>query len=711
MNKSKSFFVVALSALLGCTFLSIPEEVNAANEQTYVVLYKQTSTFTVASKELTEESKFGNDVLDTYTGGIKGLEVKLGTDDVTRLKSDPSVAVVAPVQSFVIKPIVQAAAPESWGIDRIDQRSLPLNSSYSPKLSGQGVRAYVIDTGVFQNHPEFVGRIEAGFDSVGDKKGSNDCHGHGTHVAGTIGGKTVGVAPGVQIIPVRVLDCLGGGDTASVISGIEYVINNAKSKGLPAVANLSLGGPTDSALDFALERLIDSGVTTIVSAGNESSDACFVSPARVSKAITVGATTSSDIQSSYSNYGSCVDIYAPGSSIFSSFPIGDFTIGRQSPSVVKRSGYGAISGTSMASPHVAGAAAQLLSANKLATPATITNSLVTSATSGVIAGVTSGSPNKLLFVESNSVPSTTTTTSTSSTTSSTTSTSLFPTTTTSNGNPVLSVRLESIFPSSLILKGTQASQNPVTWMVRVVDPIGGRLTSTAAVGSRLCPANVTYPDGAGCTGAMAVPFGNRFDRTYRFTYWMNPNSPAGDWIPYFDPLRGHPTIKSLYKLKVTSSVVTTTTTTIVATTTTSSTSTMPASTTVPAISTTTTTGANQIQILSDFFSPRAIRLQGTQPSQNSVTWSVRIYDPFGGRLVSTAAVGSRLCPANVTYPDGAGCTGAMAIPFGNRFDRTYRFTYWISPSAVGGNWIPYFDPLAGYPTIAGKSKLAVTARS
>jgi len=115
--------------------------------------------------------------------------------------------------------------------------------------------------------------------------------------------------------------------------------------------------------------------------------------------------------------------------------------------------------------------------------------------------------------------------------------------------------------------------------------------------------------------------------------------------------------------------------------------------------------------LSDFFSPPAIRLQGTQPSQNSVTWSVRIYDPFGGRLVSTAAVGSRLCPANVTYPDGVGCTGAMSIPFGNRFDRTYRFTYWISPSAVGGNWIPYFDPLAGYPTIAGKSKLAVTARS
>ncbi len=132
---------------------------------------------------------------------------------------------------------------------------------------------------------------------------------------------------------------------------------------------------------------------------------------------------------------------------------------------------------------------------------------------------------------------------------------------------------------------------------------------------------------------------------------------------------------------------------------------------MPLTSTTTTAVTNQISILSDFFSPSAIRLQGTQPSQNSVTWSVRIYDPFGGRLVSTAAVGSRLCPANVTYPDGAGCTGAMSIPIGNRFDRTYRFTYWISPSAVGGNWIPYFDPLAGYPTIAGKSKLAVTARS
>ena len=152
-------------------FLSVPAEANAANEQTYVVLYKQTSSFTVASKELSEESKFGNDVLDTFTGGIKGLEVKLGTDDVTRLKADASVAVVAPVQTFVVKPIVQAAAPESWGIDRIDQRGLPLNLSYSPKLSGQGVRAYVIDTGVYQNHPEFVGRIEAGFDAVGDGYG------------------------------------------------------------------------------------------------------------------------------------------------------------------------------------------------------------------------------------------------------------------------------------------------------------------------------------------------------------------------------------------------------------------------------------------------------------------------------------------------------------------------------------------------------------
>jgi len=532
-------------------FLSVPAEANAANEQTYVVLYKQTSSFTVASKELSEESKFGNDVLDTFTGGIKGLEVKLGTDDVTRLKADASVAVVAPVQTFVVKPIVQAAAPESWGIDRIDQRGLPLNLSYSPKLSGQGVRAYVIDTGVYQNHPEFVGRIEAGFDAVGDGYGSNDCQGHGTHVAGTIGGKTVGVAPGVQIVPVRVLDCLGFGDTASIISGIEYVINNAKSKGMPAVANLSLGGPTDAAFDFAIERLVDSGVTTVVAAGNESSNACYVSPARVSKAITVGATTSIDNQSSYSNYGSCLDIYAPGSSIFSSFPIGNFTIGRQSPSVVKRSGYGVISGTSMASPHVAGAVALLLSANKTATPATIATMLVGSATSGAITGITTGSPNKFLYVDPLSVPSPTTTTPATTTTLPTTTTSLFPTTTISSGNPSLSVRLESIYPNSITLKGTQASQNPVTWMVRVVDPIGGRLVSTAAVGSRLCPANVTYPDGVGCTGAMSIPFGNRFDRTYRFTYWISPSAVGGNWIPYFDPLAGYPTIAGKSKLAVT----------------------------------------------------------------------------------------------------------------------------------------------------------------
>jgi len=529
---------IAISALLFCAISSVPVESTAASEQTYIVLYKQSSTFTVASKETTEETKYGNEVIDTYSGGIKGLEVKLNSDDVSRLKSDPSVAVVSPVKTYIIDPIVELSAPKSWGIDRIDQRRLPLNSAYSPRLSGAGVRAYVIDTGVYQNHPEFSGRIESGFDGVGDGNGSNDCHRHGTHVAGTIGGKTVGVAPAVQIVPVRVLNCFGQGDSGSIISGIEYVINNAKIKGIPAVANLSLGSPgIDLAIDFAIERLVDSGVTTVVAAGNSASNACNVSPARVSKAITVGATTSDDYQSSYSNFGSCVDIYAPGSNIFSTLP----------------TGYGVLSGTSMASPHVAGAAALLLSASKSASPATITRTIIDGATNGLIFGLSSGSPNKLLFVEPISVPTSTTTTSTTSTTSSTTTT-----TTVATGSP--SLESDSLSKSSMVLQSNIAS-NAVYWTVRVRDPFGGRLTSST-VGARLCPESSTWPDGPGCTGASAVGSGNSLDRTYTFLFLVSPVGPTGQWLPrMFGPVSGQPDVVGRARISIGSTTTTSSTTT------------------------------------------------------------------------------------------------------------------------------------------------------
>ncbi len=236
----------------------------------------------------------------------------------------------------------------TWGLDRIDQVSLPLNTSYSYTAAGVGVDAYIIDTGILGTHTEFTGRMKSGYSAISDRRGTTDCNGHGTHVAGTVGGKNYGVARAVSLIPVRVLDCRGSGTNSGVIAGINWAITNHKP-GVKAVANMSLGGGASSALDTALNNLIIDGVTVVVAAGNSSADACNYSPARVPNAITVAASTSTDAVASYSNIGTCVDIIAPGSGITSSW-IGSNTA------------INTISGTSMASPHVAGTIARSLSA-------------------------------------------------------------------------------------------------------------------------------------------------------------------------------------------------------------------------------------------------------------------------------------------------------------------------------------------------------------
>jgi subtilisin family serine protease len=288
-----------------------------------------------------------------------------------------------------------ASAPEAptslWGLDRIDQRALPLNNRFSRAYTGSGVTAYIIDTGVLSAHTEFGGRVLSGFTAISDSNGTQDCNGHGTHVAGTVGGSNYGVAPGVAIVPVRVLDCSGSGSTSGVIAGIDWVIANHVA-GTPAVANMSLGGGLSSALDLAVRSAVADGVVFVVAAGNSTANACQSSPAGEPLAITVGSTTSTDARSSFSNYGSCVDVFAPGSSITSAW----YT------SITSSS---TISGTSMASPHVAGVAALGLEIAPNSSVAQISDWIVRTATPGVISDAGAGSPNLLVYSRLSSAPS------------------------------------------------------------------------------------------------------------------------------------------------------------------------------------------------------------------------------------------------------------------------------------------------------------------
>ena len=280
----------------------------------------------------------------------------------------------------------QSGAP--WGLDRIDQRNRPLNGQFNYTRTGSGVKAYIIDTGIRFSHSQFGGRAISGRDTYSNDNDSSDCNGHGTHVAGTVGGSTYGVAKAVTLVGVRVLSCSGSGSWSQVIAGMDWVTADHVA-GQPAVANLSLGGGANSSVDAAVNRMVSDGIAVSVAAGNGNffgfaQDACSSSPARVPAAMTISATDSSDRKASWANYGTCVDLFAPGVSITSSWHNGD-------------NATRTISGTSMAAPHTAGVAALYLQGNPGASPATVASALVGNATTGVVSNAGSGSPNRLLF--------------------------------------------------------------------------------------------------------------------------------------------------------------------------------------------------------------------------------------------------------------------------------------------------------------------------
>ncbi|MEU6604572.1 S8 family peptidase [Streptomyces shenzhenensis] len=353
-----------------------------AVQGSYLVTLKNSAGFKASSstgKGLIKE--YGGTVKKTFGAALNGYTANLSATEAARLAADPAVASVEQNQTVRLTDTTQSDAP--WGLDRIDQTSLPLSGTYTyPDSAGSGVTAYVIDTGVRITHSQISGRASYGYDAVDGDNTAQDGNGHGTHVATTIAGSTYGVAKKANIVAVRVLDNSGSGTTAGVVAGIDWVTANHSG---PSVANMSLGGGASSTLDAAVRSSIASGVTYAVAAGNNGLSASSYSPARVTEAITVGATTSSDAKASYSNYGSVLDLFAPGSSITAGWNTSDTATNT-------------ISGTSMATPHVAGAAAVYLASHTSATPAQVATALVNGATSNVLSSVGTGSPNKLLKV-------------------------------------------------------------------------------------------------------------------------------------------------------------------------------------------------------------------------------------------------------------------------------------------------------------------------
>lgn len=321
-------------------------------------------------------------VLQSYDTVLKGFAIYLpdtaGVAFIEAMKKNPHVLSVE--SDTIVNIDATTQSNPDWGLDRIDQKALPLNSTYSYLQTGSGTTAYIVDTGILSSHQEFSGRVLSGYTAISDGNGTTDCNGHGTHVAGTVGGTTYGVAKNVNLVPIRILGCDGSGASSNVIAGLDWILKNGKK---PAVVNMSLGGATSSSLDSAVENLYNNGYVMVVAAGNSNTDACTSSPARVSKAITVAATDNTDTRASYSNYGSCVDIFAPGSQINSSW------IGSNTATKI-------LNGTSMATPHVAGVVAEMLQSTPTASPQTISTNLLNQASSNVVKNP-SGSPNRLLY--------------------------------------------------------------------------------------------------------------------------------------------------------------------------------------------------------------------------------------------------------------------------------------------------------------------------
>ena len=374
----------AASAALAFSFLlTLNQSANFATaaespSSEFIVVFKDNVSRTASNKIIADS---GGDLIRTFARVFNGSVVFGTFAKMQALAKNPNVLLVEE-NLEVTATAIQNSAP--WGLDRIDQQALPLSTTYDDgDFQGANTKSYVVDSGIDPSNTDFEGRVTSGYDAVQDGLGSGDCNGHGTHVAGTIGSKTFGVAKKTTLIPVRVLDCAGSGYNSSVIAGLNWIAGNYVP-GEAAVVNMSLGGEASSALDEAVENLISRGITVVVAAGNDNVDACNYSPARTPAAITVGATNTDDSRASYSNFGSCLDIFAPGTSIPSTWLGVNY--------------YAILSGTSMAAPHVAGVIVRFLSQYPGLSPAQVTNSIKTSSTKNLVTSAGTGSPNRLVYL-------------------------------------------------------------------------------------------------------------------------------------------------------------------------------------------------------------------------------------------------------------------------------------------------------------------------
>jgi subtilisin family serine protease len=379
INKNYLSDNLNLAAAVIATKPTLPVKASKPISGQYIVVFKDDVKDPKGlATQLTKD--YSGQLLFSYTKAIKGFAAKIPDIAINGLKKNPNIKFVEQDQTVSANTIQTPTG--SWGLDRIDQSPLPLDNSYTYNYTGAGVNAYIIDTGIRITHTQFEGRATWDFDAnyVSPSCVDTAMHWHGTHVAGTVGGKDYGVAKGVKLHSVRVLDNCGSGTVAGIISGIDWVANN---KILPAVTNMSISGGKSDSMNLAVKNLINSGVVVVVAAGNSAYDACQYSPSSEPMAITVGATDKYDEKAGWSNYGTCVDVFAPGVDIYSAWNTNDTSLG-------------SAQGTSMASPHVAGAAALYLEQNPTATPVQVAEAIRSKATTGGLKTILTGSPNILL---------------------------------------------------------------------------------------------------------------------------------------------------------------------------------------------------------------------------------------------------------------------------------------------------------------------------